>query len=201
MYFWRRTLLAEAFRPTVHPLKLCLDLFPCSYTMPMSKKAEEKKAKAAQKAAAQQEKALKKAALVTRLEGEAKVLEELTCWLKAHPSAASSILGSIKGGAWDEGGSDDDTSDRLPSYMNKVKCLSEAKMIEMSGWVNKLPRKVCKESLGEILGFLVHMHPSSALPTKVESKLLRDFEERFEKYGKKDASPQPAAFQKEIRTV
>ena len=161
----------------------------------MKSAAAERKTKAAQKAALKQQAALQKAAKVTKQEGEAKVLEELTSWLRSHPQAASSILGSIQGGAWDEG-SESDGSDRLPSYMNKVKSLSKAKICEflvflvpqMADWVSSLPRRVQKESLAEILGYMVHMAPNSAATTKVESKLKKDLKERFNKYGKRGAS-------------
>ncbi|OLP72645.1 hypothetical protein AK812_SmicGene48115, partial [Symbiodinium microadriaticum] len=141
------------------------------------------------------ESALRKAAQTTLEQGQQQTLDELMGWLQANPAQASSILASIKAKAFDMGG-EQEPSDRLPPYMNKLKALPKGKLIEyisglvphMSRWLGNLDRKTRKDDLASILAFLIHMKPESALTTKRESKLKLDFQERWAKNGKRAAS-------------
>ncbi|CAE7818408.1 unnamed protein product [Symbiodinium sp. CCMP2592] len=136
---------------------------------------------------------LRKAAQTTLEQGQQQTLDELMEWLQANPAQAGSILASIKTKAWDLGPAAEEECDKLPPYMNKLKTLPKGKLIDyitdlvpgMGPWLLSLDRKTKKEELSNILAYLVHMHPASALTTKRESKLKKDLKERWSLYGER----------------
>ena len=164
---------------------------------PKRKQQKKKKEEGPTKA----ETTLRKAAQATLEHGHQQTLDELMTWLSAHPGEASSILASIRAKAWDQGPSDDEEEqDKLPPYMNKLKTIPKGKLLEYIGWlvphvsqwIKSLEgRKMKMDDLVHVLAFLTHMGPSSALTTKRESKLKKDFAERWSLNGKRADGWQP----------
>ncbi len=160
--------------------------------------AKAKASKTEQKKREQHQKDLKNAAQVTKQRGEEEALAELTAWLKAHPAECASILASVKAKAW-ENETESEDEDRLPAHQNKLRCLPKAKLAEliallvpgMTAWLAALPKKVKKEEVGAVLSFMCHMSYSSALPSKVDSKLKRELRLRWEQCGKRGSTWTP----------
>ncbi|CAE7581492.1 unnamed protein product [Symbiodinium natans] len=149
---------------------------------------------------------LRCAAKTTMAEGEEATLEEMIQWLRAHPAQCSSMLASVKKGVWDGSSSDDEDEDRLAPYMNKIRLISKPKLLDILSdllpqahqWLKVLPRKTKKEELAAILAFLVHMSPTSALPTKILSRLLEEFKERWADFGKRAKDWRPISDKQEF---
>lgn len=120
-------------------------------------------------------------------------LETLNCRLRERPLLVQHLKGLLTMGAFDAVDRDvkENEEDRLPASSNKICLLSRSVLLqlicELAPHLAEFLQstKGPKSDLVDILGFLCHVCPKSAVPTRDRSALQAWCQERFAKYGKR----------------
>lgn len=158
---------------------------------------QDRKAKQVEKKSKDLKHDLKKMTCKATGKTEAQTMSSISAWLEQHPRATAHLWQSITMGAYDHldnPGMEDEVNERLPSYMNKYRLLSKeisTRLItklrpEWQQWLQKVGSKETKkEDLAEVLAFLLHVEPTSALPSKKVAALDEFAASRWEKCGRR----------------
>ena len=162
-------------------------------TKSKSKKAELQKQE-------KQQEAVRNAAALQKRTGEERIMEELFEWFEKNPAQAASTLALVKSGMMDEQ-QDDTSGEKLPSYMNKMRLLDKVTSMDilsslplpaLATWLGNLAgsngKKLGKVEFANVLSFVTHMDPQSAVPCKLKSRLIRKLRSRWEQFGKRGSS-------------
>ena len=132
----------------------------------------------------------------SKLDGGAE--ERLMDWVKTHPKGANYLWQQVSLGAFNylddpssgSGQAKDDA--RLPSWLNKFNLLDVPRVIPIlqslmpkaAEWLGKV-KKGKKSKWAQVLGFILHTDPTSALPTKRVDGLNEWLRKRHESFGRR----------------
>ena len=129
-------------------------------------------------------------------------LETLNHRLQQRPLLVQHLKGLLVMGAFDAVDrvteAEDPDEERLPPSCNKFNLLSRGTVVMLIGhvlpgvleWLQSL-KKVAKAELCDLLGYLCHCHPKSAVPSRRMGDLKTWCRERWEKYGKRLSAASP----------